>query len=389
MPSKPCTRTVQGKLGHCTLLNMRISVCYLLSIIHCLCRPLLGSGKACFAFLCRASPVPERFRASSTTTLFLICGFLCVIYCLLSTVCVALAEEQNPEELNQALAHIKESYYGTVDVGSLAGSSLQAVVDSLDKDSRLVEGEMPSLGFVRGLEGEASIAEARLITPNTGYIKIGFFGRRTGVHFQKALETLGAVARLNSASLPLDASPFPLPPGEDVVGGSPPEAGTTLEPGIKGLLLDLRDNPGGHLKGALGVLELFLPSGRALLIEKTRGGERVYLSEGGAAGARYLPRVDAIPIVILINGSTASSAEVVTATLRHHCRARVVGEKSKGKGTIQEVIPLGTRVLILTVGEYLLPDGSSLKDEGIVPDLEVKGYEEQLRAALSLLTASQ
>ncbi|MFN3466390.1 MAG: S41 family peptidase [Candidatus Brocadiales bacterium] len=273
--------------------------------------------------------------------------FLASFFLLSST---ALAEEQGIKELNQALAYIKESYYGTVDMSSLAGLSLQAVVDSLDKDSRLVEGGMPSLDFVRGLEGEASIAKVGLIAPEMGYIKINFFGRRTGFHFHEALEVLGY------------------------------RTGTRIghKEGIKGLLLDLRDNPGGHLQSALEVLKHFVPPGKTLLVEKTRGGEKPYLLDVGSATE--------IPLIILINGSTASSAEIVAAALRDHSGARVVGERSKGKGTIQEVIPLGTRTLILTVGEYLLPDGSSLRDKGVIPDMEVKGHEEQLQAALSLIS---
>ena len=227
------------------------------------------------------------------------------------------------------------------------------MIDSLDKDSRVVKGGPPSMDFVRGLEEETSITEARLATAEIAYVKIGFFGRRTGAHFQKALESLGC----GSATSP-DV------PRVDV-------------PRVKGILLDLRDNPGGHLQSALEVLRHFVPPGNILLIEKTRGSERPHLSDGGTPLR--------LPIVILINGSTASSAEIVAATLRYHCGVRVVGEKSKGKGTIQEVIPLGTRTLILTVGEYLLPDGSSLRDKGVTPDLEVKGYEEQFQSALSFL----
>ena len=318
------------------------------------------------------------------TLLFLVSFFF------LSSTAQSLTER---EELDKVLIHVKESYYGTVDTEALVGSTLQEVLDSLDNDSRVVEGEMPSLDFVRGLEEEASIAEVRLITPEIGYIKIGFFGRRTGAHFKKALETLGAVALPNSTSLPLDVggkgggespSPFPLPPGEGVVDGSPPQADATSEPRIKGLLLDLRDNPGGHLQSALEVLNKFVPPGKVLLIEKTKGGEKPYLSEGIPVGARC--NVPLLPIVILINNFTASSAEIVASTLRYHCGARVIGEKSKGKGTIQEVIPLGARTLILTIGEYLQPDGSSLRDKGVIPDLEVKGYEEQFHAARSLLS---
>lgn len=294
---------------------------------------LPSSGKACFALLRRAS--------SATTSILLLVSFF-----LLSS--TALAEEQNIKELDQALTHVKESYYGTIDMESLVDSTLQSVLDSLDKDSKVVKGGPPSLDFVRGLEEETSITEARLATAEIAYVKIGFFGRRTGAHFQKTLESLGCGS------------------------ATPPDV-----PRVKGILLDLRDNPGGHLQSALEVLRYFVPPGKTFLIEKTRGGEKPHLSDGGTPMR--------LPIVILINGSTASSAEIVTAALRYHCGARVVGEKSKGKGTIQEVIPLGTRTLILTVGEYLLPDGSSLRDKGILPDLEVKGHEEQFQAALSLI----
>ncbi|HHT9133143.1 MAG TPA: S41 family peptidase, partial [Candidatus Tripitaka californicus] len=288
--------------------------------------------------------------------------FLYAIYCLLSTACILSSsptpslglterDEQYLKELDQALTHIKESYYGTIDMESLVDLTLQSVLDSLDKDSKVVKGGPPSLDFVRGLEEETPITEASLATAEIAYVKIGFFGRRTGAHFQKALESLGC-----GSATPTDV------------------------PRVKGILLDLRDNPGGHLQSALEVLRHFVPPGKTLLIEKTRGGEKTYLSEG--VGARCsVP----LPIVIFINVFTASSADIVAAVLRYHCGARVVGEKSKGKGTIQEVIPLGTRTLILTVGEYLLPDGSSLRDKGVLPDLEVKVHEEQLQSALSLI----
>jgi len=291
--------------------------------------------------------------------------FLYAVYCLLSTACLLSSsptpslglterDEQYLKELDQVLTHVKGSYYGTIDMESLVDSTLQSVLDSLDKDSKVVKGGPPSMDFVRGLEEETSITEARLATAEIAYVKIGFFGRRTGAHFQKALESLGC-----GSDTPTDV------------------------PWVRGILLDLRDNPGGHLQSALEVLRYFVPPGKTLLIEKARGGEKTYLSEGVGASASggHVP----LPIVILINGSTASSAEIVAAALRYHCGARVVGERSKGKGTIQEVIPLGTRTLILTVGEYLLPDGSSLRDKGIPPDLEVKGHEEQLQAALSLI----
>ncbi len=256
------------------------------------------------------------------------------------------AEDKQLDEMTQVLVRIKESYYGTIDIESLVDSALLGVLKSLDKDSRIEKGEPPSLDFVRGLEEEASVVESRLINPTMGYIKITFFGRRTGTHFQKALEVLKT------------------------------ESGDRVE----GLLIDLRDNPGGHLQSAIEVIKQFVPKGEPFLVERTRAGDRPYVSDGEPT-----PQ---FPVVILINNSTASSAELVAATLRYICGTKVVGERSKGKGTIQEVIPLGRRTLILTVGEYLLPDGSKLNDVGVTPDLEVRGYEAQLQTAVSTLKSS-
>ncbi|MDI6759703.1 MAG: S41 family peptidase, partial [Candidatus Brocadiaceae bacterium] len=184
---------------------------------------------------------------------------LLVSFFLLSS--TALAEEQSIKELDQALTHIKESYYGTVDVSSLAGLNLQTVVDSLDKDSKVVKGGPPSMDFVRGLEEETSITEARLATAEIAYVKIGFFGRRTAAHFQRALEGLECGRATSADVLRVDV------------------------PRVKGILLDLRDNPGGHLQSALEVLRHFVPPGKTLLIEKTRGGEKTYLSEASLVGA--------------------------------------------------------------------------------------------------------
>ena len=125
------------------------------------------------------------------------------------------------------------------------------------------------------------------------------------------------------------------------------------------LILDLRDNPGGLLAQAVGVASLFIKSGT---IVTTRGRSQptyVYTALGDAVAPT-------IPMVVLVNRGTASSAEIVTASLKDHKRAKVVGSNTYGKGVFQELMPLqGGGALDLTVGEYFTPDNQNLGGGGV------------------------
>lgn len=135
---------------------------------------------------------------------------------------------------------------------------------------------------------------------------------------------------------------------------------------IKGIVLDLRNNPGGLLDQAITVSDLFLHDG---VIMSMRGRDpqaaRTYRATNQSND------VDA-PLVILINGGTASSSEIVAGALRDHNRAILMGERTFGKGSVQNVIPLpdGTG-LKLTVALYYTPSGKSIQAEGLVPDVLV------------------
>lgn len=260
------------------------------------------------------------------------------------------ADAESAAELEKAVRAVRELYYTEsgkgVGVESPGDVSLEGLVSLLDKESMLVDRSPSSLDYVRGLGEENSTSETKFLGENTAYIKIDFFGRRTGVDFGNALDSLG--------------------------GGN-----------LRGLIIDLRDNPGGVLRSALGVLSCFVPGGGLLITEVHRNGRRQYFSQDGAQPALH----NDLPIAVLINASTASSAEIVAATLRHYRNAVIIGQRSHAKGTIQEIIPLSTRkTLVLTTGEYVLVDGTSLKDTGIIPDHLVEGRERQLETALSLLT---
>ena len=132
-----------------------------------------------------------------------------------------------------------------------------------------------------------------------------------------------------------------------------------LKAGAKGLILDLRDNPGGLLEQAVGVASLFIKSGT---IVTTRGRSQpttVYTALGDAVAPT-------IPMAVLVDRGTASSAEIVTGALKDHGRAKVVGTRTYGKGVFQELMPLqGGGALDLTVGEYFTPNGHNLGAGGV------------------------
>jgi carboxyl-terminal processing protease len=129
--------------------------------------------------------------------------------------------------------------------------------------------------------------------------------------------------------------------------------------GAQGLILDLRDNGGGLLAQAINVASIFIPDGT---IVSTRGravGEQVYMAQGNAIAPH-------IPLVVLVNRGTASSAEIVTGALKDHRRALVVGTNTFGKGVFQEVQTLSNGgALDITVGEYFTPNGENLGAGGV------------------------
>lgn len=138
--------------------------------------------------------------------------------------------------------------------------------------------------------------------------------------------------------------------------------------GIKGLVLDLRNNPGGLLDQAVAVGDLFLEKGE---IVSTRGRVNDSNKTFGATSGDIL---DGKPIVVLINGGSASASEIVSGALQDHKRAIIVGEKSFGKGSVQTVVPLSTSkgAMRLTTSRYYTPSGRSIQAKGIEPDIYVK-----------------
>lgn len=142
--------------------------------------------------------------------------------------------------------------------------------------------------------------------------------------------------------------------------------------GVRGLILDVRFNGGGYLDGAVALSSLFLQQGKVVSV-KGRGDA---LSHHYASGRPILPN---LPIVVLVNQGSASAAEILAGALQDHQRATVIGMKSFGKGTVQEVIdlPVGSS-LRLTTAHWLLPSGRNLAHEGITPDIVIDRTPEDI-----------
>ena len=132
----------------------------------------------------------------------------------------------------------------------------------------------------------------------------------------------------------------------------------------RGIVLDLRNNPGGLLSQAIDVSDSFLDRGE---IVSTRGREAKISSRYNAKKGDL---ADNVPVVVLINGGSASASEIVAGALQDHRRAIVMGTKSFGKGSVQTVIPLGSQgAMRLTTARYYTPSGKSIQAKGIVPDI--------------------
>ena len=178
---------------------------------------------------------------------------------------------------------------------------------------------------------------SRVLESGYGYVRLAQFQERSDRDVQKALEKLAA------------------------------EKG-----GLKGLVLDLRNNPGGLLTQAVRVADLFLDSG---LIVYTEG--RIE-----AQRQKYYAQKDGswmdFPLVVLVNGGSASASEIVAGALQDHKRAVVLGTKTFGKGSVQTILPLDDNsALRLTTARYFTPSGRSIQATGIVPDIVVDATPQQ------------
>lgn len=163
-----------------------------------------------------------------------------------------------------------------------------------------------------------------------------------------------------------------------------------IQSGTDKLVLDLRNNPGGFLEAAVEMASFFLPEGKSIVIEDT--GEKT--AQHAIKSKGYNVFTDKLKMVIIINEGSASASEILAGALHDHGIVKLVGEKSFGKGSVQELIDLTPDTsLKVTVARWLTPKGASISLNGIEPDIKVtltkkdaeKKYDAQLEKAVSVL----
>ncbi len=138
-------------------------------------------------------------------------------------------------------------------------------------------------------------------------------------------------------------------------------------PDLKGMVLDLRNNPGGILQASVEVVDAFITEGKIVYTQgRNNETEMEFFADA-------LDQSGGVPLVVLINAGTASAAEIVSGALQDHGRAVIMGTRSFGKGSVQSVIPIAeNKAIKLTTSLYFTPEGRSIQAQGIVPDIEVE-----------------
>ncbi|RXK13430.1 peptidase S41 [Halarcobacter mediterraneus] len=144
------------------------------------------------------------------------------------------------------------------------------------------------------------------------------------------------------------------------------EEAIEANPKTKGIILDLRNNPGGLLTQAIGVVDLFVNEG-IIVSQKGRNTEEEEKFEAKASQT-----MTDVPLVVLVNGGSASASEIVSGSLQDHKRAIVIGEKTFGKGSVQAILPITqdrSENIKITIAKYYLPSGRTIQATGITPDV--------------------
>lgn len=232
-----------------------------------------------------------------------------------------------------------------IDDASISKDGLQETIDRL----RGRAGTRVTVSTMRGPKAELMVFNLRrenirvasvrydTLDPDLGYVRISQFSESTATELSRAVDALVA-----------DRA----------------RAGSKL----RGVVLDLRNNPGGILDSAVDVSDLFLDGGLIVSAEGRTDNAR-FAHQAGLGDV-----LDGAPMVVLVNQGSASASEIVAGALQDHSRALVVGTPTFGKGLVQTVMPLSRgRAIKLTTSRYFTPSGDSIQDTGIAPDIVVEG----------------
>jgi len=192
--------------------------------------------------------------------------------------------------------------------------------------------------------------KSKLVEPGYGFVRITQFQEHTGENLAAALDSLTKENKEN----------------------------------LKGLVLDLRNNPGGLLTAAVGVSAAFLPKDALVVYTEGRTADaKMRLNANaedylhGDGKVDYLknlpPSIKDVPLIVLVNGGSASASEIVSGALQDHKRGLIMGTQTFGKGSVQTILPLGSNTAIkLTTARYYTPGGRSIQAKGIIPDITVE-----------------
>ncbi len=196
--------------------------------------------------------------------------------------------------------------------------------------------------------------KSKMVEPGYGYIRITQFQEQTGENLIKAIDKL-----FKESTVPM-----------------------------KGLVLDLRNDPGGLLNGAVAVSAAFLPADSLVVYTdgrtddakmKLKASPEFYLRDTRNDYLKRLPpAIKTVPMVTLVNGGSASASEIVAGALQDHKRSVIMGTQTFGKGSVQTILPLGNNTAIkLTTARYYTPNGQSIQAKGITPDIIDEGAKDE------------
>jgi carboxyl-terminal processing protease len=230
-----------------------------------------------------------------------------------------------------------------IDAVPVRGMALQKAIDklrgekgtSIDLTVLRDDQEMPIEFTIIRDTIQLSSVRSRVLEPGYGYVRVSQFQTSSGDDFKQELRDL-----------------------------------KQHETPLKGVIIDLRNNPGGLVPASVEISDAVLDGGTVVYTEgRLPSTNSTYQATSGDI-------LEGIPIVVLINGGSASASEIVAGALQDHRRAAIIGTQSFGKGSVQTVIPLGDgRAVKLTTARYFTPNGRSIQAEGIVPDIIVEPAE--------------
>jgi len=186
----------------------------------------------------------------------------------------------------------------------------------------------------------------RVLEPGYGYVRITQFQERTGEDLLKAIDDIKKKSK---------------------------------KVGFKGLVLDLRNNPGGLLDAAVAVSDAFLTEG---IIVSVRGR---HMDSQHSFQATPIDRINGSPLVVLVNGGSASASEIVAGALQDHKRAVIMGSQTFGKGSVQSIVKLGNNTALkMTTARYYTPNDRTIQAKGITPDIKLSNIKVDVKEAGNL-----